>query len=92
MSKHATLSRASKDKEEDNDIESGLRENDGNNSHGLYSNACAICLDEYEEGDSLVLNSAAKECPHGFHHECMKEVVTTQARKGNYSISCPCCR
>lgn len=63
-----------------NDIEIGLKIAAGADSPNVISNVCAICLDDYKEGDSLV-RSGAKECPHAFHYECMKEVVCTQANK-----------
>lgn len=56
------------------------------------SNACPICLDEYEAGDLLVYSVETKECPHSYHRSCMGEVIASQAKKGSYIILCPCCR
>ena len=58
----------------------------------VLSNACAICLEEFEEGENIVRSVVNKECPHVFHETCLKELITESTRKGKYSISCPCCR
>ena len=57
-----------------------------------YSNACAICLESYQDGQKLVFSEKSSLCPHIFHGDCMKELVITQTAKGIYSIACPCCR
>lgn len=56
------------------------------------SNACAICLEEFETGDEVVSSVTTKGCPHIFHVPCLKEVITATTNKGIYSIPCPCCR
>ena len=73
------------------EVEGGCQESD-NGEIGAFSNACAICLDEFEEGDKVVRSVATKGCPHIFHDQCMKEVISTRTKKGKYSIPCPCCR
>lgn len=55
-------------------------------------NACAICLEEFAEGDMVVSSIKTKGCPHIFHVPCLKEVIMATTNKGIYSIPCPCCR
>ena len=63
-----------------------------NNTLVAFSNACVICLEEFEEGDKVVRSVATKDCPHVFHESCMKEVIVATTKKGTYSVPCPCCR
>ena len=50
-------------------------------------NQCAICLCEYELGDTIVI-SCNVECPHAFHQECILEWLV----KVQEGTPCPCCR
>jgi len=50
-------------------------------------NECAICLCEYEKGDTIV-TSCDSECPHAFHQECIVEWLV----KMQEGTPCPCCR
>jgi len=50
-------------------------------------NECAICLCEYEKGDTIV-TSCDSECPHAFHQECIIEWLV----KMQEGTPCPCCR
>ncbi|CAJ1945182.1 unnamed protein product [Cylindrotheca closterium] len=76
------------------DIEEGEDSNGDSNEKEVqtFSNGCAICLEEFEEGDRIVHSVTTKGCPHIFHEECLKEVIAASASKGIYSVPCPCCR
>lgn len=76
------------------DIEEGVLSSGDSDENGAqtFSNACAICLEELEEGDRVVSSVTAKGCPHIFHEPCLKEVIAATTSKGIYSIPCPCCR
>lgn len=50
-------------------------------------NQCAICLCDYEKGDTVVV-SCNKLCPHAFHQECIVEWLA----KMQEGTPCPCCR
>ena len=45
---------------------------------------CAICLNVYQEGDTICW-SRNSECDHVFHHECIEEWLLQHD-------DCPCCR
>lgn len=49
---------------------------------------CAICLERYTEGASVVLSGSAS-CTHGFHQECILEYLV---HHGDEAAPCPCCR
>ena len=53
----------------------------------LPSNNCAICLDAYVSGDTIV-TSCNPLCPHAFHQECIIEWLV----KMQEGTPCPCCR
>mmetsp|Transcript_111449 Transcript_111449/g.228189 ORF Transcript_111449/g.228189 Transcript_111449/m.228189 type:complete len:236 (+) Transcript_111449:358-1065(+) len=53
------------------------------------SNLCAICLEEYHEGDTIVWSSN-KQCRHAFHRECLTNYLVTVKDEETYP--CPCCR
>jgi hypothetical protein len=69
----------------------------GNDTHRLVSSTCAICLEEYKEGESIAWASNPK-CIHCFHEECFVEAFTTRLAKdeecnqASSSWSCPMCR
>lgn len=48
---------------------------------------CAICLESYQENDS-VSYSRHKNCTHAFHTECIMNWLTCD----QYRNDCPCCR
>lgn len=48
-------------------------------------NICSICLDDYDEGDTIV---KSKYCTHYFHRECITQWL--EREKSDYK--CPCCR
>jgi hypothetical protein len=49
---------------------------------------CAICLDSYQEGETVVWSSNP-DCRHAFHQNCILDyLVTTEGSKR----PCPCCR
>ena len=50
---------------------------------------CAICLDRYEAGQTVVWSNNA-ECQHAFHKECILEYLVYH--KEGSSAPCPCCR
>ena len=82
--------------EEESDIEEGQgsSENDKvEKDYRGYLNACAICIDEFQEGETVVRSvETKKECQHIFHESCMKEVISALTKKKIVSIPCPCCR
>jgi hypothetical protein len=49
---------------------------------------CAICLDVYGVGDSVVWASN-DECSHAFHQDCVIEYL---AKTNCIEMPCPCCR
>ena len=57
-----------------------------------YSNACAICLEEFVDDETVVHSLGTHECPHIFHETCMKEVISAAIKKDVHCIPCPCCR
>ena len=57
------------------------------NRQRTISNQCAICLCDYNKGDTLVISSNTS-CPHGFHQECIIEWLV----KMQEGTPCPCCR
>jgi hypothetical protein len=61
-------------------------------SNRNISNGCAICLDEYESGEKVIVSLDKNDCRHVYHHKCMRSFIKTKARKGIYDIPCPCCR
>mmetsp|Transcript_16942 Transcript_16942/g.24115 ORF Transcript_16942/g.24115 Transcript_16942/m.24115 type:complete len:241 (-) Transcript_16942:186-908(-) len=50
----------------------------------LLSEACNICLGDYEEGEDICW-SRNKECIHAFHKRCISKWLETHE-------VCPCCR
>lgn len=82
------------DDEDESDIEEGQGSSKGpDEKHNRdYINACAICLDEFEDGETVVKSVDTKECQHMFHESCMKGVISASTRKEIVSIPCPCCR
>lgn len=53
------------------------------------TNLCTICLEEYEEGDTIVWASN-KNCPHAFHRACLTNYLVKV--KDETSYPCPICR
>jgi hypothetical protein len=53
------------------------------------SNLCAICLEEYQEGDVIVW-SANKNCQHAFHSDCLASYLVRL--KTGETHRCPYCR
>ena len=76
-----------------NDIESDLGEGsmvlivDGENKKTVPI-CCAICLDVYGVGDSVVWASN-DECSHAFHQNCVIEYL---AKLNCIEMPCPCCQ
>lgn len=58
----------------------------GENS--LIPITCAICLERYEAGDSVVW-SGNPLCSHGFHQECILDYLV---HHDSEAAPCPCCR
>jgi hypothetical protein len=52
------------------------------------SNECAICLDTYKPGESVVW-SCNKNCPHVFHQDCLLDYWV---KIHDNSTPCPMCR
>jgi Ring finger domain len=46
---------------------------------------CAICLENFVEGDLITTSSINLECKHQFHQPCIMEWCMKQS-------DCPCCR
>mmetsp|Transcript_16361 Transcript_16361/g.33711 ORF Transcript_16361/g.33711 Transcript_16361/m.33711 type:complete len:254 (-) Transcript_16361:79-840(-) len=53
------------------------------------TNMCAICLDEYHEGNTIVWSSN-KNCSHAFHRDCLTNYLVKVKQQETYP--CPCCR
>ena len=53
------------------------------------SNLCAICLEEYHEGETIVWSSN-KNCRHAFHRDCLASYLVMVKDTDTYP--CPCCR
>jgi hypothetical protein len=60
--------------------------NDFGQEFTIRSAKCAICIEEYGEGD-VVVGSSNSQCPHVYHHECMMIWLS----KGT-NLCCPVCR
>lgn len=54
-----------------------------------FSNVCAICLDAYKTGDTVVWSNNS-ECQHVFHTECILDYLVHH--KEESKAPCPCCR
>jgi hypothetical protein len=52
------------------------------------SNECAICLDTYKPGESVVW-SCNRNCPHAFHQDCLLDYWV---KVNDNSSPCPMCR
>lgn len=78
------------------DVEEGIpvssREREEKRKPRMYSNACAICLEEFEEEEEVTHSIGTEDCPHVFHEDCMKEVIAAALKKNISCIPCPCCR
>jgi len=78
---------------EGNDVESGLGGDsmllivEGENKKSVPI-CCAICLEVYGVGDSVVWASN-DECSHAFHQNCVIEYL---AKTNCIEMPCPCCR
>ena len=59
-----------------------------NHQPSRVPNLCAICLDHYSLGDTLVW-SANAECSHVYHRDCL---ITYLAHSQGDSHPCPTCR
>ena len=54
----------------------------------MVPNCCAVCLGEYDMGDTVVW-SCNPECKHAFHLDCIMEWLLKIEDGGT---PCPCCR
>lgn len=52
--------------------------------NGSQATVCAICLNDYQDGDQISW-SHNKQCPHYFHRHCIAEWLMSHD-------DCPCCR
>lgn len=68
------------------DDDTDLEEN--NNSRTLEEShiTCAICLNEYAQGEKIITGKSGN-CHHMFHHACLLEWLGDQRKD-----ICPCCR
>jgi hypothetical protein len=58
-------------------------------------NSCAICLDCYEVGDTVVWSSTDSSCVHAFHEHCIAAWCFRKIEEqftSRISVPCPCCR
>jgi Ring finger domain len=65
-----------------------VRENDGS-TWRLLSDPCAVCLHQYQVGDSVVWSPNDK-CRHVFHQHCLVRWLLHQATGSDFP--CPVCR
>lgn len=78
--------------EDDANVESSIA-SFGNNGYlklptqAQVPNCCAICLGDYEVGDTVVWSSN-EECPHAYHEECICDWLV----KMQPETPCPLCR
>ncbi|XP_042950128.1 RING-H2 finger protein ATL52-like [Carya illinoinensis] len=56
----------------------------GGDDIGFGANSCSICLDDFENGESLRVTA----CRHLYHENCLKTWVV----RGSNATSCPQCR
>jgi len=56
-------------------------------------NCCAICLESYECGQTLVW-SPNEECSHAYHQECIVDyiLISKTGKNEDGKVSCPTCR
>jgi Ring finger domain len=67
------------------DLEAGTSRADESKQIGEHGvDLCAICLNEYCDGDEISW-SQNKDCTHIFHRECVMQWLLTHKE-------CPCCR
>jgi hypothetical protein len=62
----------------------GADDDDNDSSSSQQRQCCAICLNEYINGDEICF-SQNKQCNHIFHRQCISEWLLTHEE-------CPCCR
>ena len=68
---------------------SNFQNDDDDNHPRSVSNFCAICLEEYHEGETIVWSSN-KKCQHAFHRDCLLNYLVKV--KAENEFPCPCCR
>jgi hypothetical protein len=61
------------------------------NASSMIPNLCAICLDSYHVGETVVWSNNT-ECQHAFHQECLLDYVCLRAIHREDEAPCPCCR
>jgi hypothetical protein len=65
-----------------------IKKNEEETSVTVVPMTCAICLDSYQAGETVVWSSNP-DCRHVFHQNCILDyLVTTKGSKR----PCPCCR
>ena len=62
------------------------RDNDIGTIESEIPSSCAICLDNFEEGDTVVW-SKTQRCPDVFHEDCILRWLIDKE-----DTLCPCCR
>lgn len=58
-------------------------------------NFCAICLDSYEVGNTIVWSSTNSSCVHAFHEHCIAAWCFRKIEEQftpRTAVPCPCCR
>lgn len=88
-SKPASETSLESSNDNENDVTTGSNSSNDDKNEKTVSNLCAICLEEYHEGDTIVWSSN-KNCRHAFHRDCLTNYLVKVKEQETYP--CPICR